>query len=267
MSEPRPDARGQADTPLPFVAPCRSLPAAAPLGWLKSGWGDIRRAPRQSLSYGLLIMLLSYLVTFLALSFGNWVVFLALLSGFVFVGPVLAIGTYAISAQLQRGFTPSLYRCLVEKKECLGNALVFTLMLLVVFLVWARAASMVHVFFPMEAAPDWRQLLRFYGIGSAVGSIFALICFSAAAFSLPMILDRDVDAVTAVISSINAVLRNKPAMAVWIGIIVMALAVGFATAFLGMALLMPLIGHATWHGYQQTIAASAWPRRGAAGPG
>jgi uncharacterized membrane protein len=80
-----------------------------------------------------------------------------------------------------------------------------------------------------------------------------------------MLLDRDVDAVTAVVTSINAVLRNKPAMAVWIAIIVLALGAGFATAFLGMAIALPLIGHATWHAYQDTIDASAWRQRGATG--
>jgi len=265
MSDPDSQPRIDAEAPLPFVAPCRHLAPSAPLSWVRAGWRDIRAAPAASLSYGLIIVLLSYLVSGMALVLGNWVIFLSLLSGFVFVGPVLAIGTYAISAQLQRGQKPSLFRCMVEKKQCLGNAMVFALMLLVIFLVWARAASMVHVFFPMDSSPDWRDLVRFYAIGSAVGSIFAAICFSAAAFSLPMLLDRDVDAVTAVVTSVNAVLRNKPAMAVWVTIIVLALAVGFATAFLGMAVLMPLIGHATWHAYRDTIDASAWRQRGPVG--
>jgi uncharacterized membrane protein len=247
------------DVPMPMLAPCRKIGALAPLAWLKAGWGDIRRAPRQSLSYGLAITALSYLVSFMALELGNWVILLALLSGFVFIGPVMAIGLYAISAQLQRGEHPSLARCFKEERKCVGNAMVFALLLMVIFLVWARAASMLHIFFPIEAKPDWGQVLAFYGIGSAVGSIFAVITFSIAAFSLPMILDRQVDAVTAVITSINAVLRNKPAMAVWIALIVLATALGFATAFLGLAITIPLIGHATWHGYQATINAGAFP--------
>jgi uncharacterized membrane protein len=151
--------------------------------------------------------------------------------------------------------------------------MVFALMLMVVFLVWARAGSAVHVFFPIGELPGWRDYLTFFGIGSAIGSIFALIVFSAAAFSLPMLVDRKVDAVTAVVTSINAVLRNKPAMAVWAALIVLAVAPGFALLLMGrekgagfapvMALLgitLPLIGHATWHAYRATIDASAWPR-------
>jgi uncharacterized membrane protein len=244
---------------LPIVAPCRRVSATAPLDWIRAGWSDIRRAPRQSLSYGLAITAMSYLVSFMALKLGNWVILISLLSGFIFIGPVMAIGMYAISAQLQRGQDPSLARCLREERKCMGNALVFALLLMVIFLIWARAASMLHIFFPMEADPGWRQLLTFYGIGSAVGSLFAIITFSLAAFSLPMMLDRKVDAVTAVITSINAVLRNKPAMVLWVTLIVLGTALGFATAFLGLAITIPLIGHATWHGYQATIDASDFP--------
>ena len=64
----------------------------------------------------------------------------------------------------------------------------------------------------------------------------------------------------AVITSVNAVLRNKPAMVVWAGIIVLGLLIGFATAFVGLAVVIPVIGYATWHGYRDTIDASAWPR-------
>ena len=138
--------------------------------------------------------------------------------------------------------------------------MVIALVLRVVFLIWARAGSMVHVFFPMEADPELADLATYLGIGSAVGAIFAAITFAASAFSLPMLLHRDVDAVTAVVTSINAVLRNKPAMLVWVLCIVGLLALGVATAFLGFIVVIPLLGYATWHGYLRTIDASAFPR-------
>jgi uncharacterized membrane protein len=244
---------------LPFVAPCRVLPASAPLRWVRRGWQDFRRAPRQSLAYGLVIAALSWGVTGIALKLGSYWAVLVLLSGFVFVAPVLAIALYSISRQLERGLEPRLGRCMVEQRRSLGTLMVFALALLVVFLVWARAGSMVHVFFPVEGHPDWRQLATFLAIGSAVGSIFALISFAVSAFSLPMICDRNADAITAVVTSINAVLRNKRAMAVWAGVIVVLTAVGFATALAGLAVTIPLLGHATWHGYRETIDASAWP--------
>ena len=249
----------QSSAELPLAAPCRLLATDAPLRWLRLGWQDLRRAPRQSIAYGLVIVLLSYGVSALGYLLGDYILLLSLLSGFVFLGPVLAIGLYSISFQLEQGLKPKLGYCLRQERRHLGDALVFSVGLLIVFLVWARAASMVHVFFPMEAHPQWSDLITFLGIGTAVGSLFAAVIFSASAFSLPMIMDRKVDTVTAVVTSINAVLRNKGPMAVWGGLIVAAVAVGFATAFLGLAVLLPLIGHATWHGYRETIDPSAWP--------
>jgi uncharacterized membrane protein len=257
---------------LPFVAPCRKLPWSAPLGWLRGGWADLAAAPRQSLAYGAIVVLLSLVLAVVAVELGGYWELLSLVSGFILIAPLLAVGTYAISSQLERGERPSLRRCLREEQRAFGNLMVFALMLMVVFLVWARAGSAVHIFFPMAERPDWRDYVAFFGIGSAVGSIFALIVFAAAAFSLPMMVDRRVDTVTAVVTSINAVLRNRAAMAVWAACIVLAVAPGFALLFIGRArggalalvmlalgLTLPLIGHATWHAYRETIDASAWP--------
>jgi len=244
---------------LPFVAPCRSVGPGAPLGWIRRGWVDYRGAPRQSLAYGLVITALSWIVVGVGLKMGSYWAVLILLSGFVFVAPVLALGLYSISRQLGRGQRPSLRRCFGEQRRSLGTAMVFALALLVVFLVWARAGSMLHVFFPEEGHPDWKQLAGFLAVGSAVGSVFAMVTFAFSAFSLPMICDRDADAITAVVTSINAVLRNKPAMVVWVALIVVLTAVGFATALLGLVVTIPLLGYATWHGYRETIDASAWP--------
>jgi len=258
---------------LPFVAPCRALAVTAPLAWLGKGWHDMCAAPRQSLTYGSIVVLLSLALAFVTIEFGGYWELLSLVSGFILISPVLAVGTYAISSQLERGEKPSLRRCVREEQRAFGNLMVFALMLMVVFLVWARAGSAIHIFFPITEHPGWRDYLTFFGIGSAVGSIFALIVFAAAAFSLPMLVDRRVDTVTAVVTSINAVLRNKAAMAVWAACIVLAVAPGFALLFIGrergggLALIMvalgitlPLIGHATWHGYRATVDAEAWPR-------
>ncbi len=262
MSEnPLPHERAHADaaTALPFVAPCHRLQINAPLQWISKGWADLRRAPRQSLGYGIAIALLSWGVTAVGLWAGSYWAVLILLSGFVFVAPVLALGLYSISRQLERGEQPSLARCLVTKRKSLGNAMVFALALLVLFLIWARAGSMLHVFFPASGGADWRQLAMFLVIGSAVGSVFALLTFTFSAFSLPMICDRETDAITAIVTSVNAVLRNKPAMAVWVMLIVGLTAIGFATALIGLVVTMPLLGHATWHAYRDTIDAAAWP--------
>jgi len=243
---------------MPFVAPCNTLDIDAPFRWLRKGWQDIRTAPRQSLLYGAVMMILSYTVAFLAYKMGSFIIMVALLSGFMFLGPVLAIGLYSISCQIENGREPVLGYCLREGKRHLGNEMVFAFILLVVFLLWMRATSTVHIFFPAEANPDWSDLAVFLGVGTLIGAIFSAVIFCASAFSLPMFMDRKVDVVTAVVTSVNAVLRNKAVLLLWGFLIVSILLLGFLTG--ALLVLLPLIGHATWHAYQETIIADAWPK-------
>jgi uncharacterized membrane protein len=259
-STPLPDSPRRAPDQLPFVAPCRNLEATAPLRWVSAGWQDLRRAPAQSLSYGVAVVAASYGASLVAWQLGGMMLLFGVITGFLFIAPLVAIGVYEISRQLERGETPTLARGLKATRRNMGNELVYALVIMVVFLIWARAATLMSVFLPEGAAPGWRDLIAYLGIGSAVGSIFAALTFSASAFSLPMIADRQTDAVTAVVTSINAVLRNKLAMLVWAAIIVTCLLIGFLTAFVGLTVLMPLLGHATYHSYRDTIDASDWPR-------
>lgn len=258
VSSEKNDAENFDPSSMPFVAPCNELDLRAPFRWLRKGWQDIRIAPKQSLIYGFVMMILSYALAFLAYQMGNFIIMVALLSGFMFIGPVLAIGLYSISCQIQNGKKPMLGYCLREGKRHLGSEMVFAVILLVVFLLWMRAASTVHVFFPVEANPEWRDLAVFLGVGSLIGAIFSAIIYCASVFSLPMFMDRRVDVVTAVVTSINAVLRNKAVSLLWGFLIVFFSLLGFVTGTL--LILLPLIGHATWHAYQETIIADAWPK-------
>ena len=182
-----------------------------------------------------------------------------MLSGFVFIAPVIAIGLYEVARQVGRGEVPTIAAAVRGTQRAFGNAMIYALALLVVFLVWARAASVVSIFLPAGTRASPIEFLAYFGVGSVVGIIFAAISFSASAFALPMIDDRDTDTVTALVTSINAVLRNKRAMVVWAAIITASVLVGFATAFLAFWVLIPLLGYATWHSYEETIDASAWP--------
>jgi uncharacterized membrane protein len=177
----------------------------------------------------------------------------------VFIGPFLAMGLYSISYQLGIGREPSLFYSLQEGRAHLRDTLVLGLCLLIVLLVWARAATVMSVFLPSTESHDWRELIPYFGIGTIVGAVFSAIVFAATAFSLCMLLDRRTDAITAVVTSINATLRNKLPMLIWGGIIVAGTLIGFATMLIGFVVIMPLIGHATWHAYRATIDASGWP--------
>ena len=244
----------------PFVAPCHSIDNTAPLRWLRKGWRDFLNAPGPSLLYGAIMVFISYLISAATWWFGNMGLYLGLLSGFVFLGPLLALNLYAISIQLQQGRQPILSESLKQARSCLGDALTFTVILVVVFLVWARAANLIYIFYPVN---EWHleNVLLFFGVGSSVGALFCAIVFTVSAFSLPMIMDRKTDMVTGVITSTNAVLRNKLPLFIWASLIGGCLLVGLLTAYLGLLVLLPVLGFATWHAYREVIDAEEWEPR------
>lgn len=243
----------------PFVAPARDLHPREPLRWLQLGWSDFRKTPALSLTWGAASTLLFAAVALGAWLLGRWILLVSVLSGFVFIAPLLAFALYSVSRQLCLGRKPSLAQTVIAARKPFSNSLVFALVLLVIFLLWARAGSMVHIFFPTDASPGMAGLVTFLAIGSAVGSVFALVTFAASAFSLPFIANREVDVVTAVVSSINAVLRNKWTMLSWVTLIVLFTAIGFATALLGFVVIIPLLAYATWHAYRAALDVSGWP--------
>jgi len=235
--------------------------ALAAFGWLRQGLSDLRAAPQPSLLYGLIMTVIIASVSAFAWTYGTHWLMLAMLGGFVFIAPLTCIGLYAISAQLERNEPVSLVRSLrAAFKRHLGNEMVFAVALLILFLVWARAGSMVSIFIPQSGHPGLAELATYLTIGTVVGAVFATMTFSASAFALPMIMHRDVDSVTAIVTSINAVLRNKLAMLIWLGLIVLGLLIGVATAFLGLIVILPVIGFGVWHAYLETIDASEFPR-------
>lgn len=251
--------QGQPVREMPFVVPCRQLDAGAPLRWLRAGWQDVRREPRLTLVFGLATMVVSLVVSWLAWSLGRFALLAVLLSGFVFVAPLLGVAMYAVSRALADGEQPTLGGSLRLARRVLGQAGVFALIQLVLMLLWSRAGMMLTVFVPLNAG-DTLALAEYLAIGSLVGSVFAALTFAVAALSLPLIADRGVDMVTACISSVNAVLRNKPVMALWALLIVALTALGFATAFLGLVVAMPWLAYASFHACRDTLDASAWPR-------
>ncbi|MBA1146137.1 DUF2189 domain-containing protein [Ectothiorhodospiraceae bacterium WFHF3C12] len=249
--------------PLPGV---RDLSPAAPWRWLRAGWADFRRAPAHSFAYGAILVLASYAITGVMILTGNWVFMFSLLTGFMLIAPVLAFALYETSRRLQLGQPPSIAGSLQAVRSNFGNELIFAVVLLIVLLVWARAAAMVHVFFPALSDPSLYQLVAFFSIGTAVGAVFAAVAFAVSAFSLPMMMDRRADVISAVITSFMAVLRNKGVMVIWAALILISVLVGFATAYLGLVITLPVIGYATWHAYQDTIEApGATEREGDSG--
>lgn len=254
----RPDESPEKEQAKPFAAPCRDLDPAVVFKWLKEGWSDYRNALGLSLAWGLFCTVLSWIIALSAWKVGGWALVLGMLSGFVFVGPLLAFGMYSVSRCLCMGRTPTLARTLRAIRKPVTNSLVFAIVLLVILLLWARAATMVHIFFPSQGEIRLEDLALYLSVGSAVGAVFALITFSASVFSLPFIANRDVDVITAVISSINAVLRNRWTMLSWAIIVALLTAIGFLTFLFGFVIIIPWLGYATWHGYRDALQVDGW---------
>ncbi|MGB4860131.1 MAG: DUF2189 domain-containing protein [Dokdonella sp.] len=243
----------------PFVVACRQLDTRAPWRWLALGWRDLRRAPALSALFGVVTVLVSLLISWVAWQLGRFALLAMLLSGFVFVAPLLGIAMYAVSRCLLDGEIPRLHTSLQLARRVMGQAGIFALIQLVVMLLWSRAGMMLTVFVPMGHS-DPVALAEYLFIGSLVGSVFAALTFAVTVVSLPLIADREVDMVTACVSSVNCVLRNKGVMALWAILIAVLTAIGFATAFIGLGLVMPWLAYASFHAYRDTLDAADWPR-------
>ncbi len=160
MTDPEQQS-AEEEIPLPFVAPARRVPMDAPLKWLKQGYQDIRRAPRQSLGYGAFLALLSMGIAYGSLQFGTLALYLGLASGFFLFGPVIAIALYSISSQLERGKIPELGYCLRQGGRFVRDLMVFSFVLLIVFMIWARSATAMHIFFPENVDFQNADLIMF----------------------------------------------------------------------------------------------------------
>lgn len=123
---------------------------------------------------------------------------------------------------------------------------------------WLRTGIVIMALSPIVEG-DMLALVEYLAIGTVVGGIFALLTFAVAVVSLPLIADRDIDMITAGISSVNAVLRNKRVMLLWVAIIVVLTVIGFATAFIGLGIVMPWLAYARWHAYRDTLQQDEWP--------
>ena len=255
----------QATPPFPTV---RDVKMFAPLGWLTLAWQDMKSCPIPSLFYGFCFAAMGLLITFVfehAYEYTS-----GLTSGFLLLGPFLAMGLYEISRRRELGQSCALTPTLTVWRRNIGNLGLFAVVLGVVFLVWARASLVVFALFYTEELPNLsgflEQVLRFENaefllVYLGVGLLFAAIVFAASVVSIPLMLDRNQDAISAMLASVIALARNPASMTVWAIIIVTATLLGFLTFHIGLAVFMPLVGHASWHAYREII--EPLPRQGA----
>ena len=258
----------------------RRVPFDAPYNWLAAGWRDMWRVPRVSLAYGVFFALVGLLLVVGLTQVGLLSLILVLAAGFVLIGPMFAAGLYETSRRLEKGEPVRLASALRAGFYGRGQLAHMGLLLMLVYLAWVEIALLLFMLFlgpqPMPPLDDFISNLlltpRGLGlliVGTGVGIALAATVFAISAVAVPLLMTERVDIVTAATMSVGACRKNPKAMALWATLIAAAMLLGFVTLFLGLVIMFPLVGHATWHafrdllvrgdGSQATRSSGVWP--------
>lgn len=232
----------------------------APWAWLKAGWRDLVHAPFVSIGYGLIFVL-----TGLAITAGLWMTGLEALipvatAGFALIAPAFAVGFYQVSRKLDAGDQPRLSDLWLLSPSKVSQVALLAILLVILLLFWVLVAQALYALF---ALGDYRPMSEFSRfaltsrngltmlvIGSLAGSVLAVAAFSVSALSFPMVVDQDVDAVTALVSSVKAVIAQPFVMATWAWLIAFWVILGSVGLLVGLVVIFPWLGHASWRAYQ-----------------
>jgi uncharacterized membrane protein len=235
-----------------------------PWKWLAAGWQDLWRQPLFSLGYGAIFVVLGLIITV-----GFWAVGLesivpALAAGFTLLGPVLAIGLYEMSRRYEAGEPISLHAVVAVPLPSAAQMAFLAYALMFLYLVWVRLATLNYALFTYGDYTPVTEFIRFsltteagltmLVVGTAIGGFLALTAFAISAVSVPILLRHDVDVLTAMWISVRSLMQHPGPMLLWAWLIAVLTAIGIATLFVGLIVVFPLIGHATWHAYRTIVA-------------
>jgi uncharacterized membrane protein len=238
----------------------RPLSVADPWRWLARGWRDFRRAPRVGLFYGGCFALMGWLLLEVFEHAPAYT--LALSAGFLLMGPFLCLGLYRASQRLEQGERPRLVDSLLAWRARTGQLAIFGLVLLVLEMLWGRATLVVFAV-TFDGMPDFRGSLlalldpanlAFIVAWAAVGALFAGLIYAVSVVSMPMLLHRDADAITAGITSLRLVTTQTGVMLWWAMLIATLTLLALLPMFLGLLVVGPVVGHASWHAYRAAVA-------------
>lgn len=260
---PQPVAPIPAESSSIFSLPLADLRMGDPIRWIQLGWADFVRCPRIGLFYGLCFFAMGHALMAVFENAPEYM--LALSAGFLLMGPFLCLGLYDASKAMQtHSHRPSLRASLQAWRPTRGTMAIFAGVLLILEMLWGRAALVVFAV-SFNTMPEKANLLAmlldpenlgFLITYTAVGGIFAGLIFVTSVISIPMIMDRQVDAISAGLTSIRACLQNTGVMLWWGALITGLVLLAILPAFLGLFIIGPVIGHATWHAYRHIVPAS-----------
>lgn len=256
------------DAEMPATTPAgpaiERVPLDAPWGWLAAGWRDLWTAPSIGLTYGAIFAGLSFTLTYGLMITGYESLVLALAGGFLLIGPVAAIGLYEASRRLEAGESVNPRVILAACLRSPGQLAIFGGILALVYVLWLQIAFLLFMVFmggkDVPAASQFVPTLLFTShglsllvVGTLVGAALAFTVFAISAITPPLLMTRRTDAIGAIRTSIGAVKVNPKPMLLWAGLIAGFMALGIATIYVGLIVLFPLIGHATWHAYRELV--------------
>ncbi len=243
--------------------PVNQVGLGHPWRWLALGWQDLRRAGWYSLVYGAGIVLISLLLTFTLVAEGLTFLVPFLAAGFYLLAPIIALGLYQMSARLERGEPLQFCHAREAWRRNQSQMGIVTAGLLIVMQLWIAANFLLFALLYTGIQPPLDRFVsavllaregRAFTIASVLlGLVLAWVSYAISAVSIPLLMDRKVDGFTAIRTSVRAVVRNWPAMTLWAALIVLFAGLGLATFYVGLAVAMPLLGHATWHAYRDLI--------------
>jgi uncharacterized membrane protein len=238
----------------------RKIKASAIITWLSAGLKDTRRGAFASLFYGVSFAGAGMLMHTVIIK-AYWLM-AGLTTGFLLLGPFLAMGLYDLSRRMELGEPPKLVPTLTVWRQNLINVGIFAGVLVVVLLIWARSSMVIFAVFFEGALPNFADVVLnvitfkqpvFTLVYFAIGGLFAAFIFAISVIAIPLMADRKTDAITAAIASLIAVGRNPLQMLLWAICIVILVGIGFATSFIGLVVTMPIVGHASWHAYRDLV--------------
>jgi uncharacterized membrane protein len=239
------------------------LGAGRPIQWLRQAASDFRAAPWISIGYGVVVTLIAYLFVALTTALNSFYLVPFLFGGFLIIAPLLSVGLMALAKQReagQSGYGQSLRSILATNAPSIG---LMGLFLLLVFANWIMLSNLLFGGLFHQVLPTYEQVrplpvmfgqsLPFLLVYGGIALVLALIVFRITALSLPMLVDQKVDAFNASFASWRAVGENWPAMILWAVLIAALTTLGILTWFLGLIVIVPLLGYATWHAYRDTL--------------
>ena len=239
---------------------------------LAKGWNDFSAMPSHAIFLCLMYPIIG--IGLAGLTLGNALLpfLFPLAAGFALIGPFAAMGLYELSRRREAGVDVSAWDALdVLYSPSIGAIVALGTLLMVIFLIWIATANAIYVlnFGDVPPAsisqfindvlftpPGWKLIL----IGNGIGFLFAVVVFSISFVSFPLLLDRDIGAVGALLTSIRAIKANPMTMALWGLIVVGLLVAGSLPAFLGLTVALPVLGHSTWHLYRKIVDPAPYPR-------